>query len=78
MASVRGKFVVSQVTRTHWNKDTAEITLTAQYSPNNPEDQSYAAATPTATILMSVTNPAAVATLELGKAFYVDFTPLDE
>ncbi len=77
MADVRGKFTVSEIKRNMWNKDAAEVTLTAQYS-TNPEDQTYASATPSATITMLVNNPSAVEKLPLGKAFYVDFTAIEE
>lgn len=77
MAAVRGKFKVSKITRSMWNPTAAEIELSADYS-NNPEDQSYAASTPSANIIMSVTNPDAIEKLPLGKSFYVDFTPIDE
>ena len=77
MAVVRGKFRVTRITRNYYNQGAAEIELSAVYS-TNPEDQSYAAATPSANIVMSVTNPDAIEKLPLGKSFYVDFTPIDE
>ena len=76
MADVRGKFKVTTVTRNHYNPDAAEVVLEAVYS-QNPEDQSYSAATPSAKITMSVSNPAAVEKLALGKSFYVDFTEVE-
>jgi hypothetical protein len=77
MADVRGKFKVTKITRNYYNLEDAEIALSAVYS-QNPEDQSYSAATPSANITMSVSNPAAVEKLALGKSFYVDFTAIDE
>ena len=72
MAEVRGKFKVTRVTRNAWNPKAAEIKLEAVYTCT-PEDNSFSEATPIVLISMTVTNPAAVESLELGKSFYVDF-----
>jgi hypothetical protein len=77
MADVRGKFKVTEITKNHCNPEAARVTLDAVYS-QNPEDQSYSAATPSAKIEMSVSNPSAVEKLALGKSFYVDFTAVEE
>lgn len=74
---IRGKFRVTTITRNHYNPNSAEVVLEALYS-QTPEDNSYAAATPSAKIVMQITNPAAVNALPLGKAFYVDFTEVPE
>lgn len=74
---VRGKFKVTHVTRTCYSPTAAALKLDAVYS-NSPEDNSYSAATPSGSIEMYVSNPAAVEKLALGKSFYVDFTPVDE
>lgn len=76
MASVRGKFTVTQVTRNHYNPEAAEITLQPKYS-DTPEDNSYSKATPNGNIQLSVSNPLAVESLALGKVFYIDFTPAE-
>lgn len=77
MAQVRGKFTVQTITRNSYDPSGAQVTLRCQYS-NNPEDNSFSAATPNGEISMSVTNPAAVEHFVLGKSFYVDFTAVDE
>ena len=73
---VRGKFTVSEITTYQYGSK--KITLQALYDPNLPEDQKYAKATPSGTITMQVDNPPAADYLEIGKAFYVDFTRADE
>lgn len=50
-----------------------EIKLNAQYS-NNPEDNSFASATPSATLTMSLGNPDADI-FRPGKAYRVTITP---
>ena len=77
MADVRGKFRVTKITHHHGYGQQAQITLSAVYT-GSAEDNTFAAATPSGTIEMSVTNPTAIEKLPLGKSFYVDFTPVDE
>jgi hypothetical protein len=77
MSKVRGKFKVTSVERNHYQPEAAQIKLEAVYS-GSPEDNTYAAATPSASIEMFVSNAAAFESLPLGKSFYVDFTPVNE
>jgi hypothetical protein len=74
--NIRGKFTV----RSHKHFQSAdpyvEIELSALYS-NTPEDNSYAKSTPSGSITMAVTVPELIATLAIGKVFYVDFSPAD-
>jgi hypothetical protein len=74
---VRGKFQLSQITQTNWGGDGRILIFQAQYDPDLPEDQSYSKATPTGRIEMQVDNPAALKQFELGKAYYLDFTPAE-
>ena len=74
---VRGKFKVTQIIRDSWNPQGAQVKLEAVYT-GSAEDNTYSAATPTASIQMTITNPVAVEHLPLGKSFYVDFTQVDE
>jgi hypothetical protein len=69
---VRAKFVVSVVTRTNYGQVT--VTLEPQYDTSIEEDKRFAKYTPTGSITLVIDNPAASGYLELGKAFYVDFT----
>lgn len=77
MADVRGKFKVTKITHHHGYGQNAEVTLSAVYT-GSPEDNTYAAATPSGTIQMTITNPAAIEKLPLGESFYVDFTQVEE
>jgi len=72
---VRGKFKLHEVTQTAWGGDGRTLVFMAEYDPDSPEDQSYSKATPTGRIQITVDNPAALEQFELGKAYYVDFTP---
>lgn len=74
---VRGKFLLSQITQTNWGGDGRALVFQAQYDPDLPEDQGYSKATPTGRIEMQVDNPAVLKQFELGKTYYVDFTPAE-
>lgn len=73
--SVRAKFRVDAVKQVHWNKDVRVVELTAVYDDGTPENQRYAKATPSGSISLTIDNPPAAAQFELGKVFYLDFTP---
>lgn len=79
MADVRGKFTVTKVTTYTASKEypNVEVTLSALYS-ESPEDNTYAASTPSGSIVMIITNPRAIEKLPIGGKFYVDFTPVAE
>ena len=74
--TVRGKFKVTEITRNAWNPGAAQVKLEAIYT-GSPQDNTFSAATPSASIQMSITNAAAVENLPLGAFFYVDFTPVE-
>lgn len=48
------------------------------YSPEVPEDQSFMKATPWGTCELSIDNPVALEQFELGKSYYVDFSPVEQ
>jgi len=50
--------------------------MSARYS-DSPEDNEFAVATPSGSLEMYVSNPAARDFLEPGKQYYLDFTPAD-
>jgi hypothetical protein len=77
MPAVRGLFTVTSKKTYTPDDKWVEIELSAQYS-GTPEDNTYATATPSGNIKMTVTNPSAVAALPVGGKFYVDFTPVPE
>ena len=74
-SAVRGKFRVDEVTRRAWNPQAAEVTLSAVYT-GNAEDNTFAEATPSGKISMTITNIDAVDKLPIGAYFYVDFIPV--
>ncbi len=80
--AVRAKFVVHAVEQRVWGER-------SEHNPNPPvqhtvklcavsgeENKAWSEATPSGAIEMLVTNPAAVAQLDLGAAYFVDFTPV--
>lgn len=42
-----------------------------------PENKEWSRWTPSGEVTMQITNPAAVGRFELGKAYWVDFTPVE-
>lgn len=49
------------------------VSFTAQYT-GSPEDNTFSAATPTASMSMFVSNPELYGKFEVGKAYYFDIT----
>lgn len=75
---VRAKFTVAELRRYSWDQGrSAEVILQPQYDQNIPEDRRFCAATPSGKFAMRVDNPAALEQLTLGRAFYIDLTPVD-
>ena len=73
----RAKFYVNQIIRTSgWNG--ATIKLQPVYS-NDPqhENKKFWEATPSGSIELNINNPDAVEEFELGKEYFVDFTPAE-
>ena len=72
----RAKFTVQKKAQMAWGKPgAAEITLSPTYDTSIPEDKLFSEASPSGELHMYVDNPAAVQFFELGKAYYLDFTP---
>ncbi len=55
----------------------AQICLMPVYDDGSAENASWAKWTPAGEIRLTITNPAAIEKFELGKAYFVDFTPAD-
>lgn len=70
---VRAKMVVQKV-----DEEKNEIKLSCMYDHDAEEDESFCQATPWGEITMGIDNPAALAQFEVGKAYYVDFSPAPE
>lgn len=74
IGQVRAKFRVQSITRTHWGS--VEFNLAPQYDDKIPEDRRFAKATPDGNLRMVIDNPPAAEFFELGKLYYLDFTPV--
>lgn len=75
--TVRAKFTVQEHRTTSYNPQSKTVILRPQYDTTTPEDQRYAKATPSGELTMQIDNPPALAEFELGRTFYVDFTPAE-
>jgi hypothetical protein len=76
---VRCKLTLTKVAKLHWaNPNAAELTFSTVYDTAIPEDVRFQQATPSGTFTQLVDNPAALAQFELGKSYYVDFTPVPD
>lgn len=79
---VRAKFLCSNISHTHLqgsNPDAihVEVTLAAVWN-DGKGNESWSKATPSGQIKMAITNPDAANAFELGKFYFVDFTPADQ
>ena len=75
--TVRAKFMLHEKTLLAYSPSAAKLVFYPQYDTSIPEDQRFAKATPSGRFEMTVDNPAALDQFELGKAYYIDFTPAD-
>ena len=53
------------------------VRLAASYDPGNPEDVSFAEATPSGDLKIYVSNPVVVGTFKPGKTYYLDLIPCE-
>lgn len=78
--TVRAKFVCNSITRQkHWDQAKGEI-QTIKLTPvtsGSGENKSFYEATPSGSIELGTVNEAAAKSFELGKAYYIDFTPAE-
>jgi hypothetical protein len=74
--SVRAKFRVESITKTHDQGIT--VKMLAVHDPKIPEEMRFAMLTPTASIVMFITTHSAEEFFELGEAYYVDFSAISE
>lgn len=78
--SVRGKFYVATLTkRGHpgYTDNGTEVVFEAVCNDETPENARFHRYTPQGQITMHVDNPDAEAVFEIGKEFYVDFSPVN-
>lgn len=75
---VRAKFVVTSITRTkHWSPSKGEV-QTIQLVPvtnGSEENKKFYEATPGGRVELATVNEEAAKAFELGKEYYLDFTP---
>ena len=73
----RAKLTCMEVTPV--NEYGQQVTFSACYDTANvPEDNSFSKYTPSASFVMSVTNPDLYGKFEAGKAYYFDITPCEQ
>lgn len=82
MPTMRAKLQVQSVTKWPADGPTTQVSLSLSavcgpgaFGPNGEsEDNTFARWTPTASLSMSITNPALLDAFKAGQKFYVDFT----
>lgn len=74
---VRSKMVLTAITE-HDGWPGKTLKFQARYDDTIPEDQRFQTATPSATAEYTIDNPAALAQMKLGQAYYVDFTAVEK
>lgn len=78
--TVRAKFWVKSIQHHHVSsplETCAEVALAPVYGNADTPNGQWSKYTPQGEIKMTITNPDAVAAFDLGKAYYVDFSPAD-
>jgi hypothetical protein len=78
--SVRAKFICNSITsQKHWDSSKGE-TKTIKLTPvtsGSEENKAFYEATPSGSIQLLTLNEEAAKNFELGKSYYVDFTPAE-
>ena len=76
---VRAKFWVKSIQHHHTGvtETFAEIKMAPVYGTTDKPNEQWSKYTPQGEITMGITNPTAIEKFELGKSYYVDFTPAD-
>jgi len=75
METVRAKLTVTGTTLIG---DNETVYMSAQYDGNKPEDNTYAAATPSASVVLTVSNPSVHGFFKQGQKYYVDFQAVEQ
>jgi hypothetical protein len=76
--TVRAKFWVREIHQHHTNDPTAvsaTVKLAPVYDDGTKQNKDWSKYTPQGEISMMITNPGAIEQFELGKSYFVDFTP---
>lgn len=74
--TVRAKMFVTSKT-TYQGSTGTGVKLQPVYGDASPENKAFFEATPSGEITMHIKNQVAADAFELGKAYYVDFTPAE-
>jgi len=74
--TVRAKFMCQAIHHIHSSETCAEITLRAVWG-DGKGNETWSKATPQGELKMMITNPAAIDQFDLGKSYFLDFTPAD-
>ena len=75
---VRAKFHVTSITRTkHWDRSKGEIQTNKllPVTSGSEENKAFFEASPSGSIELGTVNEEAAKVFELGKEYYIDFTP---
>lgn len=76
--SVTAKFIVdATLTRKHSDKDACNTTVSLQADTSGKGNDAWSKYTPSGTIEMQITNPAAAAFFTVGKAVLITFDDFD-
>lgn len=84
--TVRAKFYVKEIKQIYTGStdenEAAEIIMDPVFgsypgSKEGDNNESWSKWTPSGSLHMTVTNPSAIAQFELGKAYFLDFTPVE-
>ncbi len=73
--AVRGKFKLVESTQVDYNADVRRLKFQAVCNDGTEENAKFHKYTPSGEVSMTVDNPAASEQFEIGKQYYVDFTP---
>jgi len=73
--SVRGKFKLAESTQVDYNPEVRKLKFNAVCNDGTEENAKFHKYTPSGEISMTVDNPSASEQFEIGKSYYVDFTP---
>jgi len=78
MTKIRCKFACTDKRPSYEGAtDNFTFKFEARYHPETPEDERFAKWTPSGKMEVTISNPAALAAIEVGKAYYLDLIPVE-
>lgn len=75
---VRGKFKLDQITQHSYNNGARTLKFNAVSNDGTPENERFHKYTPYGDVTITVDNPRALEQFEIGKYYYLDFSPVPE